>query len=91
CTKQDTEGFVNHLLSLENVEVAAFFIEQANEIKLSLRAVGNWKVNQICSEFYNGGGHQSAAGGQFDGSMEDLIVHFKTQVVPQLKRFNSDE
>lgn len=84
CTKQDTEGFVNYLLSMQGIEVAAFFIEQNGEVKLSLRAVGDWHVNKIVSDFYNGGGHQSAAGGQFKGSMDELFTHFQKTVFPKL-------
>lgn len=87
CTKQDTEGFVNYLLSMQGIEVAAFFIEQNNEIKLSLRSVGNWHVNKIVSDHYNGGGHQSAAGGQFKGSMDELYAHFETTVFPKLETY----
>lgn len=87
CTKQDTEGFVNYLLSMQGIEVAAFFIEQKNEVKLSLRAVGNWHVNKIVSDHYNGGGHQSAAGGQFKGSVEELEQHFEKTVFPILDTY----
>lgn len=88
CTKQDTEGFVNYLLSMQGIEVAAFFIEQKDEIKMSLRSVGNWHVNKIVSEHYNGGGHQSAAGGQFKGSIEELYKHFTTIVFPKLESYH---
>ncbi|MGB0870105.1 MAG: DHH family phosphoesterase [Flavobacteriales bacterium] len=88
CTKQDTEGFVNYLLSMQGIEVAVFFIEQANEIKMSLRAVGNWHVNEIVSEYYNGGGHQSAAGGHFVGEMQDLQKHFEANVFPKLETYH---
>lgn len=87
CTKQDTEGFVNYLLSMQGIEVAAFFIEQNNEIKMSLRSVGDWHVNKIVSDHYNGGGHQSAAGGTFKGSMEELFDHFQINIFPKLDSY----
>lgn len=87
CTKQDTEGFVNYLLSMQGIEVAVFFIEQKEEIKMSLRSVGNWHVNKIVSDYYNGGGHQSAAGGQFKGTMDELFTHFETVVFPKLDQY----
>lgn len=88
CTKQDTEGFVNYLLSMQGIEVAAFFIEQNDQVKISLRAVGAWHVNKIVSEHYDGGGHQSAAGGQFSGTVEELESHFEKTIFPILNGYH---
>lgn len=73
--KGDTEGFVNYALSLDEVVFAQIFIEKADEsiIKTSLRSKGDFDVNQIAREHWNGGGHKNAAGGRSDLSMEETI------------------
>lgn len=40
-------------------------------IKVSLRSVGTFPCNQLASEFFNGGGHLNASGGEFYGTMEE--------------------
>lgn len=90
CEKSDTEGFVNMLLSLEGVEVAGFFIQQGEMTKLSFRAVGNWNVNEIMSEYFEGGGHKSAAGGQFKGDPEETVHFFYENVLPTLSKYHHE-
>ncbi len=71
--KGDTEGFVNYALSLNDVVFAQIFIEKKDEgiIKTSLRSKGDFDVNQMAREHWNGGGHKNAAGGRSELSMED--------------------
>jgi phosphoesterase RecJ-like protein len=77
--KGDTEGVVNYALSLKGIIFAAIFIEDAEQkiIKISFRSKGNFSVNQFSRNHFNGGGHDNAAGGKFDGDMEDTIKYFK--------------
>ncbi len=60
----DTEGFVNYPLSIENIVFSAFFVENTNYIKVSLRSSGAFPVNEVCEKYFNGGGHRNAAGGK---------------------------
>ncbi|MBC9797050.1 DHH family phosphoesterase [Sinomicrobium weinanense] len=78
--KGDTEGFVNYGLSLKDVKFSVIFIEDTQEdfIKISLRSVGNFSVNALAREHFNGGGHINAAGGRSDLPMEETIEKFKT-------------
>ena len=73
--KGDTEGFVNYALSLDGIVFAQIFIEKASEfiIKTSLRSKGDFDVNKMARENWEGGGHQNAAGGKSDLSMEDTV------------------
>ena len=34
-------------------------------IKVSLRSVGTFPCNKVAAEFFNGGGHLNASGGEF--------------------------
>lgn len=68
--KGDSEGFVNLPLNLYGIQVSAYFREEKNFVKVSLRSKGNFPVNEVCKQFFGGGGHKNAAGGEFHGSIE---------------------
>ncbi len=58
----DTEGFVNHALSIHGVEVAMLLREVTTGItRASLRAKGSFDVNKL-AQIFGGGGHAKAAG-----------------------------
>lgn len=84
--KGDTEGIVNYALSLKGIVFAAIFIEDKEQgiIKMSLRSKGKFSVNQFARNYFNGGGHDNAAGGKSDKSMEDTIATFKA-LLPKYK------
>ena len=75
----DTEGFVNIPLSIKNVRFSVFLREdtEKNMIKVSLRSVGTFPCNKVAADFFNGGGHLNASGGEFYGTMEEAIGLFK--------------
>lgn len=77
--KGDTEGFVNIPLSIKNVRFSVFLREdtEKNMIKVSLRSVGTFPCNKVAADFFNGGGHLNASGGEFYGTMEEAIGLFK--------------
>ena len=81
--KGDTEGFVNIPLSIKNVCFSVFLREDAEKdmIKVSLRSVGTFPCNKVAAEFFNGGGHLNASGGEFYGTMEEAIDLFKQALV----------
>tara|TARA_R110002167_G_scaffold58047_4_gene164788 strand:+ start:99 stop:1211 length:1113 start_codon:yes stop_codon:yes gene_type:complete len=76
--KGDTEGFVNYGLTLDGIIFAVIFIENREEgiIKISLRSVGDFSVNEFARKYFEGGGHTNAAGGKSDVSMEETINRF---------------
>ena len=76
--KGDTEGVVNYALSLEGVIFAAIFIEDVEQkiIKISFRSKGSFSVNKFARNHYSGGGHDNAAGGRSELSMEETIPNF---------------
>jgi phosphoesterase RecJ-like protein len=89
--KGDTEGVVNYALSLKGIIFAAIFIEDAeqNIIKISFRSKGAFSVNKFSRNHFNGGGHDNAAGGKFEGSMEKTIHFFKELMPTYEKELNS--
>ena len=65
--KGDSEGFVNIPLSIKDVCFSCFLREDTEKkmIKVSLRSVGTFPCNQLAAEFFGGGGHLNASGGEF--------------------------
>ena len=81
--KGDTEGFVNMPLSMKGISFSVFLREDTEKdmIKVSLRSVGTFPCNEVAAEFFNGGGHLNASGGEFYGPMEDAVALFKQALV----------
>ncbi|MDR0893940.1 MAG: DHH family phosphoesterase [Prevotellaceae bacterium] len=82
----DSEGFVNIPLSIKNVVLSCFLREDTERplIKASLRSVGTFPCNQLAAEYFNGGGHLNASGGEFYGTLaearavwEEALAKFK--------------
>ncbi|MFO8068105.1 MAG: bifunctional oligoribonuclease/PAP phosphatase NrnA [Bacteroidales bacterium] len=73
----DTEGIVNYALSIKGIELAAFFMETEDVIKISFRSKNDVDVNQIARNDFNGGGHMNASGGRINASLEEAIAKFE--------------
>ena len=76
--KGDTEGVVNYALSLKGIIFAAIFIEDKEQkiIKISFRSKGDFSVNKFSRNHFSGGGHDNAAGGKSEESMEKTVTNF---------------
>jgi len=81
----DTEGVVNYGLSIKGISLAAIFIERKDNIKISFRSEGNVDVNILAREYFNGGGHKNAAGGNFKDTLENTIRYFES-IIRNLSR-----
>jgi phosphoesterase RecJ-like protein len=84
--KGDTEGIVNYALSLNGVKFAVIFIENQSEgiIKISLRSKGDFDVNTLARDHFNGGGHINAAGGRSELSLKKTVEKF-ISILPAYK------
>lgn len=84
--KGDTEGIVNYALSIKGVVFGVIFIEDEEQgiIKISFRSKGKFSVNQFARNYFDGGGHDNAAGGRSEMNMEDTLKFFKT-LLPKYK------
>jgi len=80
----DSEGFVNIPLSIKEVVFSAFFIEKDNHVKISLRSKGVFDVNEIARNYFNGGGHKNASGGELKMSMSE-VVQIMENLLPEYK------
>lgn len=86
----DTEGLVNYALSIEDVILAAIFIEQSDGVKISFRSVGDLPANEIAKKYFGGGGHKNAAGCNYPHSLKEaeqtllnLLPDYKEVLSPQ--------
>ena len=73
----DSEGFVNIPLTIENVLVSGFFSESDGYIKVSLRSKDGFSANRFANLYFNGGGHEKAAGGRLFIPIEEVSQYFK--------------
>lgn len=91
--KGDTEGFVNLPLQIKGVKFAVFFREDTEKdmIKVSLRSVGTFPCNKVAAEFFGGGGHLNASGGEVYGKMEDAVQLFKQALIKYERLLQADE
>lgn len=81
--KGDSEGFVNIPLSIKNIRFSVFLREDTEKemIKISLRSVGTFPCSQVAAEYFGGGGHLNASGGEFYGKMEDAVRLFEQALI----------
>ncbi len=88
--KGDTEGLVNYGLSLKGIIFSVIFIEHKDEgiIKISFRSQGNFSVNEFARAHFEGGGHDNAAGGKSNDSLETTIERFKSLLPQYLEKLN---
>ena len=71
--EEDCEGLVNYILSIGEVEVAAFFRELPDRrFRLSLRSKGKLDVARV-AEGFGGGGHECASGCSIDGPLPHAV------------------
>lgn len=82
--KGDTEGFINYALSINGIVFTAFFIQYDEKVKISFRSLKDFRANLLSVKHFNGGGHINAAGGMFEGSLEEAIAKLK-KVLPEYK------
>ena len=79
----DTETLVNKPLAIPNIFWSVFMREDVDKIKVSCRSQGDFSVSDICTKYFNGGGHENAAGGDFYGTLDEAVAVFH-QVIADL-------
>ena len=60
----DTEGFVNMPLSIADVRMSILAKEDDGKVRISVRSKRGTSANMCARTFFNGGGHENAAGGR---------------------------
>lgn len=73
--KGDMEGIVNMPLQIKGHKLSICLREDTEKplIRVSTRSVDDFPCNELCTQFFNGGGHKNAAGGTLECSMDEAI------------------
>jgi phosphoesterase RecJ-like protein len=72
ASEEDSDGIVNHALSVDEVEAVAFFKELSpGAYRVSLRSKGKHNVAKV-AELFGGGGHRNAAGCRITADLEEV-------------------
>jgi bifunctional oligoribonuclease and PAP phosphatase NrnA len=83
----DLEGLVNYALSIKGVLVAALFSERGGKIRISFRSIGEFPVNELSRDNFEGGGHLNAAGGVSYLGLPETIEKFKS-ILPRYNQLS---
>ncbi len=77
--KGDSEGLVNIPLQMKGVYFSAFLREDTdkNLIRVSLRSQGTFPCNKFAEQYFGGGGHLNASGGQHNGTLQEAVTIFE--------------
>lgn len=73
--KGDMEGLVNVPLQIKGHKLSISLREDTEKplIRVSTRSVDDFPCNELCEQFFNGGGHKNASGGSLECSMDEAI------------------
>lgn len=85
----DSEGFVNMPLSIGPVICSIFIKEEKGVMKLSFRSQGNFNVNKMASDLFDGGGHFNASGAESKLPMEEVIKRVKKALPKYYEEYKS--
>jgi len=88
--KGDTEGFVNMPLSIKGIYFSTLFIEKDGFIKLSFRSKGQFPSNEFASQYFSGGGHLNASGGEYPDTLDNAIAYFLKVLKVNVWRFEDN-
>lgn len=71
----DSEGLVNEPLKVKGMRVSISLREDTEKdvIRVSVRSVDDFPANRMAEEFFNGGGHFNAAGGQLPFPLAEAV------------------
>jgi bifunctional oligoribonuclease and PAP phosphatase NrnA len=80
----DTEGLVNYGLSIKGIRLSVLMYDRGDEIKLSLRSLGDFSANEIARKHFEGGGHKNASGGTSKVTLQQTLDKFLS-ILPAYK------
>lgn len=71
----DAEGLVNMPLQVKGLRVVISLREDTEKeaVRVSLRSVDDFPCNVMAAQFFNGGGHRNASGGELPFPLEEAV------------------
>jgi phosphoesterase RecJ-like protein len=82
----DTEGFVNMPLSIATVRMSILIKEDTDRLRVSIRSKKGTSANRCARMYFNGGGHENAAGGRLEIPVAEAAEYIETHVHEYLKK-----
>jgi len=76
----DLEGLVNYALSVKGAKLGILMTEKHDKIRMSFRSKNGFSANDFARKYFNGGGHEMAAGGTSFESMDKTIEKLLTSL-----------
>lgn len=70
---EDTHGFINHLLILDNIKVACMFRQIGTNVKISFRSADARVDVGVIAQALGGGGHDHSAATIQEGHLHDIV------------------
>lgn len=70
---EDTHGFINHLLILDNIKVACMFRQVGTHVKISFRSADVKVDVGVIAQALGGGGHDHSAATIQEGHLHDIV------------------
>ena len=88
----DTEGFVNMPLSISDVKMSILIKEDIGKARVSIRSKKGTSANMCARTYFNGGGHENAAGGRLiiPGDIEN-IAQASAYIEEKTTKFMTEE
>ncbi len=86
----DTEGLVNYGLSIKGIRLSVIISDRKENIKLSMRSLGSFSVNEMARTHFGGGGHRNAAGGQTNLTLDETVKKFLALLPQYQKQLTED-
>lgn len=71
----DTEGFANMPLSIAEIRMSLLLKEDDDRIRVSIRSRKGTSANACARAYFNGGGHECAAGGRLHIPVEEAAAY----------------
>lgn len=81
----ETDGIVNHLLTVSGARASILFRESADGIRVSLRSRNGVDVNRV-ARMFGGGGHVRAAGCTLPPPMQNAVATVVAELARELDR-----
>ncbi|HAJ33794.1 MAG TPA: hypothetical protein DCK79_10645 [Candidatus Atribacteria bacterium] len=83
---EETEGIVDKILSIKNINVSAFFRETKDGyIKVSFRSKGEFNVDKF-ARLFSGGGHPNAAGCNIRGKLNKVTKLIISKLQTEIRK-----
>lgn len=89
ATVEDTEGLVDYARCIDGVEIGVLIEERPGTIKASLRGMHSvYRMDTLAAQF-NGGGHASAAGLNYQATLDEFYPRLLAAVTQRLNEIDS--